>query len=294
MTGPSPLSQSHPRTSLVSGLRGNRTLVCGIVNVTPDSLYGGRPEHARAIEHGLRLAEERADVIDVGGESSRPGAQPTSVGQELLRVVPVVEALSARVTVPLSVDTSRPEVMRAAVAAGADMINDVRALRRPGALAAVAELDVPVCLMHMRGEPRTMQVDPRYEDPVAEIRGFLAGRVNACLGEGIAAEHLVIDPGFGFGKTLAHNLVLLSTLPRFAELGTPVMVGLSRKSMLGELTGRAVADRLACSVAAALLAAQGGIRMLRVHDVAATRDALAVLEATRAAERHSARVGAGP
>ena len=256
-------------------------LVCGIVNVTPDSFSdGGRFLAARdAVAHGLRLAGEGADLLDVGGESTRPGARPPTLEEELRRVVPVIEALAAGSGVPVSVDTSRPEVMRAAVAAGAVMVNDVRALTRPGALGAAAELDVPVCLMHMRGTPVDMQRRPEYSDVVGEVRAFLGDRVRACQDAGIPRQNLVVDPGFGFGKTLAHNLALLRSLPQLSDLGLPVLVGVSRKSMVGELTGRAVADRLAGSVAAALLAAQRGAAVLRVHDVAATRDALSVLAA---------------
>jgi dihydropteroate synthase len=267
-------------------LRAGRPLVCGILNVTPDSFSdGGRFASAgSALAHGLQLAADGAHLIDVGGESTRPGAHPPTLAEELDRVVPVVAALARRVPVPLSVDTSRPEVMRAAVAAGAGMVNDVRALRRRGALATVADLGVPVCLMHMQGSPGSMQRDPRYADVVAEVRGFLAERLRACRRAGIPDAHLVVDPGFGFGKTLGQNVALLAGLAELRALGVPVLVGVSRKSMLGELTGRAVPDRLAGSVAAAVLAAQGGARVLRVHDVAATRDALAVLAAVRAAD----------
>jgi dihydropteroate synthase len=223
------------------------------------------------------------DLIDVGGESTRPGAQPPTLAMELDRVVPMVAALARRVPVPLSVGTSRPEVMRAAVAAGAGMVNDLRALRRRGALAAAADLGVPVCLMHMQGSPGSMQRDPRYADVVAEVRAFLAERLRACRRAGIPDAHVVVDPGIGFGKTLAQNLTLLSALPDLQTLGVPVLVGVSRKSMLGELTGRPVPDRLAGSLAAAVLAAAGGARVLRVHDVAATRDALAVLAGVQGA-----------
>jgi dihydropteroate synthase len=265
-------------------IHAGRPLVCGILNVTPDSFSdrGLFRSPDRAIEHGRRLAGEGADVIDVGGESTRPGSRPPGLEEELDRVVPVVDALARDVAVPLSVDTSRPEVMQAAVAAGASMINDVRALRAPGALAAAAELDVPVCLMHMRGSPDTMQDDPRYSDVVGEVLAFLAQRLRVCLAAGIPPEHLVVDPGFGFGKTLPHNVALLSSLADLGGLGVPVMVGLSRKSMLGQLTGRDVGERLAGSVAAAVIAAQRGATLLRVHDVAATRDALAVLDAVAA------------
>jgi dihydropteroate synthase len=268
----------HP---LYKALAARRPLVCGILNVTPDSFSdGGRFDSlAAAVEHGSVLAAEGADLIDIGGESTRPGSRPPTLAEELDRVVPVVEALARRVPVPLSVDTSRPEVMRAAVAAGASMINDVRALRSPGALEAAAESGVPVCLMHMQRSPDTMQQEPRYQDVVTEVRTFLAERKRACLEAGIRPEHLVVDPGFGFGKTLSHNLALLASLGRLSGLGVPIMVGLSRKSMLGQLTERAVGDRLPASLAAAVIAAQRGAAVLRVHDVAATRDVLAVLEA---------------
>ena len=273
--------EANPLHHLLSA---GRPLVCGILNVTPDSFSdpGLFRSTDRAIEHGRRLADEGADVIDVGGESTRPGSRTPDLEEELDRVVPVVAALARQVAVPLSVDTSRPEVMAAAVAAGASMINDVRALRSPGALAAAAQLDVPVCLMHMRGSPGSMQDDPCYRDVVAEVRAFLVERLRACLAAGIRPEHLVVDPGFGFGKTLSHNVALLSSLEDLGALGVPVMVGLSRKSMLGQLTGRDVGERLAGSVAAAVLAAQRGATLLRVHDVAATRDALAVLDAVAA------------
>jgi dihydropteroate synthase len=271
-------TSTHPLSQV---LRAGRPLVCGILNVTPDSFSDGGRFHSfdRAVERGLTLAAEGADLIDVGGESTRPGSRPPTLAEELARVVPVVEALVQRVPVPVSVDTSRPEVMRAAVAAGASMVNDVRALRSPGALSAAAELGVPVCLMHMQRSPETMQEDPRYRDVLVEVRTFLAERVRACLDAGIRQEHLVVDPGFGFGKTPAHNVALLASLDGLRSLGVPVMVGLSRKSVLGQLTGRAVGDRLPASLAAALLAAQRGAAVLRVHDVAATRDVLTVLDA---------------
>ena len=266
---------------LARALAAGRPLVCGILNVTPDSFSdGGRFDDLdRAVAHGCTLAAEGADLVDVGGESTRPGSRPPTLAEELARVVPVVEALVQRVPVPLSVDTSRPEVMRAAVAAGASMVNDVRALRSPGALSAAAELGVPVCLMHMQRSPETMQEDPRYQDVVVEVRTFLAERVRACLDAGIRQEHLVVDPGFGFGKTPTHNVALLASLDGLRSLRVPVMVGLSRKSVLGQLTGRAVEDRLPASLAAALIAAQRGAAVLRVHDVAATRDVLTVLDA---------------
>ena len=256
----------------------------GIVNVTPDSFSdGGRffgP--ARAVEHGRRLVEEGADILDIGGESSRPGANQVSVEQELRRVIPVIEAL-AHTGVPISVDTVKPEVMREAVAAGAGIINDIGALQAPGALEAAAASRAAVCLMHMRGEPRTMQQDPRYGDVVEEVRDFLAQRVAAAQAAGIGLERIIVDPGFGFGKLLEHNLVLLRHLDRFGGLGAAVLVGISRKSMLGQITGRAVDERMPASIAAALIAAQNGAGILRVHDVAATKDALAVLQAVETA-----------
>ena len=269
---------THP---LSRALAARRPLVCGILNVTPDSFSDGGCFDSldRAVQHGCALAAEGADLIDIGGESTRPGSRPPTLAEELDRVVPVVESLVRQVPVPLSVDTSRPEVMGAAVAAGASMINDVRALQRPGGLEAAARLGVPVCLMHMQRSPETMQQDPRYQDVVAEVRTFLSERIRACLVAGVRPEHLVVDPGFGFGKTVSHNVALLASLDAFTGLGVPVMVGLSRKSMLGQLTGRSVGDRLPASLAAALLAVQRGAAVLRVHDVAATRDVLTVLDA---------------
>ncbi|MFC9834083.1 dihydropteroate synthase [Rhodococcus sp. NPDC127530] len=266
---------------LLDALTRHAPLVCGIVNVTPDSFSdGGRYlDTAAAVEHALSLVAEGADLLDVGGESTRPGSRPPSVADEIDRVVPVVAALAVSTSIPISVDTSRPDVMREAVAAGASMINDVRALRLPGALRAAADLNVPVCLMHMRGEPDTMQKSPEYGDVVSEVRQFLVDRVDACRGAGIPLEHIMIDPGFGFGKTLTHNLALLSELRQIADLGVPVMAGLSRKGMLGTITGRGVEHRQAASVAAALIAAQNGAAVLRVHDVAATVDAVSVLRA---------------
>lgn len=259
--------------------------VMGIVNVTPDSFSDGGA-HATvdaAVSHGLRLAEEGADILDVGGESTRPGAGEVSVEEELRRTIPVVERLAKETALPISIDTSKPEVMRAAVAAGAGMVNDVYALRREGALDAAAELGVPVVLMHMLGEPRSMQDDPRYDDVVADVHRFLAERIFAAEMSGIAKKNIVVDPGFGFGKTTMHNLALLAQLQRFAELGVPVLAGMSRKKTIGELTGHeAPAERVAGSVAAHLIAAQNGAKIVRVHDVAATVDALKVWNAVAA------------
>jgi dihydropteroate synthase len=266
-------------------LKLDRPRVLGIVNVTPDSLADGG-EHATletAVAHGLKLAEEGADALDVGGESTRPGARDVGIDEELRRVIPVVERLARETTLPISIDTSKPEVMRAAVAAGAGMINDVYALRRDGALDAAASLGVPVVLMHMQGEPRSMQEAPRYEDVVADVHRFLAERIFAAEMSGIDKKRIVVDPGFGFGKTSAHNLLLLAQFERFTELGVPVLAGLSRKKTIGELTGRDDPhERVHGSVAAAVIAAQRGARLLRVHDVAATVDALRVWNAVAA------------
>ena len=263
-------------------LRLDRTRIMGIVNATPDSFSDGGAyfDADAAVAHGLRLAGEGADILDIGGESTRPGAAPVPVEEELRRVVPVIERLSRETALPISVDTYRPEVMRAAVAAGAGMINDVYALRREGALDAAAALGVPVVLMHMRGEPGSMQGAPDYDDVVGEVHRFLTERVFAAEMAGIARKRIVVDPGFGFGKRTVDNLQLLARLERFTELGVPVLAGLSRKRSIGELTGReSPVERVHGSVAAHLVAAQRGARIVRVHDVAATRDALAVWQA---------------
>ena len=263
-------------------LKLDRVRVMGIVNVTPDSFSDGGA-HATAdaaVAHGLLLAGQGADILDVGGESTRPGAAVVSLQEELRRVVPVIERLARETALPISVDTSHPDVMRAAVAAGAGFINDVRALQVPDALHTAAQLGVPVCVMHMQGEPRSMQQAPQYADVVEDVHRFLAERLFACELEGISKSRVFVDPGFGFGKTLEHNLALLRALPRLAGLGAGLMVGLSRKSMIGALTGVADAGaRVAGSTAAALLAAQRGARIVRVHDVTATRQALAVWQA---------------
>ncbi|MDP2831983.1 MAG: dihydropteroate synthase [Pseudomonadota bacterium] len=260
----------------------DRPLVMGIVNVTPDSFSdGGRffsPQYA--IEHGLSLRAAGADILDIGGESTRPGAAAVSVAAELDRVLPVLEGL-LNCGAALSVDTMKPEVMRAALAAGADMINDVRALQTPGALEAVANSDCGLCLMHMQGEPRGMQSDPRYAEVVAEVKAYLQARVEAALQAGVSRERLLIDPGFGFGKTLEHNIALFKAMPELAQIA-PVLAGVSRKSMLGLITGRPVEGRLAASIAAALLAAGRGAAILRVHDVGDTVDALKIMAALSA------------
>jgi dihydropteroate synthase len=258
-----------------------RPLVMGVLNVTPDSFSDGGhfPTTESAYAHGLRLAEEGAALIDVGGESTRPGATAVDGATELARVLPVIERLRRATGAVISVDTSKPEVMRAACDAGAGLINDVRALRAPGALAAAAAAGAAVCLMHMQGEPRTMQLAPHYEDVVREVRAFLAERVTASRAAGIAAERLLVDPGFGFGKSIEHNLTLLRRLDALAADGVPVLVGLSRKSMLGKLTDRGPGERVHGSVALAVLAALRGARIIRAHDVAATVDALKVVRA---------------
>lgn len=270
-------------TSLYCGrfiLSLGRPVIMGVVNVTPDSFSddGLFADPARAIEHGRSLVEEGAAILDIGGESTRPGAAPVSEGQELERVLPVLEGLRDA-GVPLSIDTAKPAVMRAALAHGVDMVNDINAFRAHGAFESVAGSSAGLCIMHMQGEPRTMQVAPRYDDVVAEVRSFLAERVAAARAAGIDVARLCVDPGFGFGKTLVHNCELLRELRQIATLGPPLLVGLSRKSMLGHLTGRGAAERGYASVAAALLAVVNGARIIRVHDVRATRDALAVYEA---------------
>jgi dihydropteroate synthase len=261
----------------------SRPLIMGIVNVTPDSFSDGglHATTEAAVAHALRLIEEGADILDIGGESTRPGSQPVPLDVELKRVLPVLEGLK-HVNAPLSADTQKPEVMREALRAGASMINDVNALAAAGALQAVAKSEAAVCLMHKQGEPLTMQVNPQYHDVVAQIKAFLGSRVEAALAAGIARERIVIDPGFGFGKTVEHNLVLLRNLEQFRELGVPLLVGLSRKSALGKIAGRETGERVYSSVAAALIAVMKGAKIVRVHDVGATRDALAVYNALNA------------
>ena len=255
----------------------------GVLNVTPDSFSDGGDyrDSQRAIEQGLAMAAAGADIIDVGGESTRPGAMPPGVAAELDRVIPVVRGLRAASNLLISVDTSEPEVMLAAIAAGADMLNDVRALSGPGALAAAAAAGVPVCLMHMQGTPETMQREPHYADVVGEVLDFLTRRVAACVAAGLPRESLILDPGFGFGKTLEHNLALLSRLDILVALGFPVLVGLSRKSMIGQLVGDpqgVPSDRLGGSLALALVARAQGARIVRVHDVGPTVQAFRVMD----------------
>ena len=269
------LSLEHPR-------------VMGVLNITPDSFYDGgqlfsdgRADQEAILARAEAMAAAGAHLLDIGGESTRPGATPVSTAEELERVVPVVECLADRVDVMLSVDTSDPAVMTAAAAAGAHLLNDVRALTRDGALAAAAATGLPVCLMHMQGTPQTMQTAPRYEDPLGEVEAFLDARVATCVAAGIARDRLLIDPGFGFGKTVAHNLALLAGLPRLAARGLPLLVGLSRKSLIGRLLGRELEERLAASLALAVLAAERGAAVVRAHDVRETADALAMVTALR-------------
>ncbi len=266
----------------------NLPMVMGILNVTPDSFSDGGKFFSRtlALEQARRMCLEGADVIDVGGESTRPGASSVSAEEELQRVIPVIEAISAELPVKISVDTSKPVVMREAVSAGASMINDVRALREEGALHAAANLGVDVCLMHMRGEPRTMQSNPHYEDVITEVRDFLVERAGACERRGISRSQIYIDPGFGFGKTLEHNLELLANLGALAATNYAVMVGLSRKSMIGALLDRSVEDRVHGSVALALMAYLNGARLIRTHDVGATLDALRIAQRVRQSGRN--------
>ena len=255
----------------------------GIVNVTPDSFSDGGQFSTTnaAVAHAMRLAEEGADILDIGGESTRPNATPVGLQQELDRVIPVIEALAKQINIPISIDTYKPQVMQAAIAAGVSMVNDVRALQEDGALAIVAKSDVGVCLMHMQGTPQTMQENPHYENVVSEVKAFLADRLRATMNRtnghaGLKAERVVLDPGFGFGKTREHNISLIQNLESLTELGQPLLVGLSRKSVLG---GDNADARLYASIAAAVIAAQKGAKILRVHDVKATVEALKVISA---------------
>jgi len=264
----------------------SRLNIMGVINTTPDSFSdGGRFVDPRAaIEHARRLIDEGADILDVGGESTRPGAARVDADEEIRRTMPVIEAIRRFSSIPISIDTSKPEVMREASRAGVDLINDVWALRLPGALQAAVEANLPVCLMHMLGEPGSMQQNPVYNDVVDEVRGFLKARLEQAVHAGIAPDQLLVDPGFGFGKTLEHNLRLLKRLDVFAAMGYPLLVGISRKSMLGQILDKPVEQRLFGSVAAAVLAAMSGARIIRVHDVTATKDALAIVNAVQSAE----------
>lgn len=286
LNNPPPNNPSRPRT-----LRcGDRELdlsfcrVMGVLNVTPDSFSDGGQFHSgdrldpgRVLSRAEQLVADGAAILDVGGESTRPGASPVSLQEEMDRVVPMVEAIAARLDVVISVDTSSPEVMVAAAAAGAGLINDVRALQRPGAPAAAASLGLPVCLMHMQGSPESMQASPDYNDVVDDVADFLKMRINAAIDAGIEQSAILLDPGFGFGKTVDHNLRLLNRLGQLKALGYPVLVGLSRKSMIGRILGRDVGQRMPASVALAVIAAERGAAIVRCHDVAETVDALAML-----------------
>ncbi len=280
--GPTVLSLDRPR-------------IMGVLNVTPDSFSDGGSfrDPGAAVRHALGMIEAGADIIDVGGESSRPGAAEVPVAEELDRVLPVLEALAGQGGALLSIDTSKPEVMRAAVAAGAVLINDVYALRREGALETAGALPAGICLMHMQGTPGTMQAEPRYRELPGDVLRFLEQRVAACEAAGIARGRLLVDPGFGFGKTDAHNLVLLRELGQFGRLGLPLLVGLSRKRTLGNLTGREPGERVAAGLAAAVLAVERGAHIVRTHDVAATADALRIVAATAAAAGDAPRERAG-
>ena len=256
----------------------------GVLNITPDSFSDGGDFFVpdAAVNRALQMQADGAAIIDIGGESTRPGADPVSVDEEIGRVVPVIERLATRLRVPISIDTRKPAVMLAAVEAGAGLINDINALREDGALEVAAECSVPVCLMHMQGEPQSMQAAPQYDDVVEEVREFLHERVRACQAAGIRREKLLLDPGFGFGKTVEHNLQLLARLDAFSRMGLPVLVGLSRKSMIGKLLELEVGERLPASIALAVLAVERGAVLVRTHDVAATWQALQMNVALRA------------
>lgn len=277
-------SLSGPRSSMDLG----QPRIMGVLNVTPDSFSDGGHHNSleSALAHAQQMVRDGVDIIDIGGESTRPGAEPVPEDVELDRVIPVLKALRRRYSHWISVDTSSPAVMAAAAEAGADMLNDVRALNRPGALAAAADTGLPVCLMHMQGQPGTMQNRPDYDDVVGEVIAYLKARATVAEQAGIGPERLVLDPGFGFGKTLAHNLQLMTAMPALCDLGYPILAGMSRKRMIGELTGRSdPMARVAGSVAAALLAVDAGARIVRVHDVAETRDALSVWQGVHRCER---------
>lgn len=256
----------------------DRTRIMGVLNLTPDSFSDGGLwlDKSRAVQHALAMQEAGADIIDIGGESTRPGARAVSLQEEMDRVIPVIESIAPQLSIPVSIDTSKPGVMREAVSAGAGMINDVSALRHQGALQTAAELSVPVCLMHMLGDPRVMQDNPVYDDVSAEVAGFLLERAQLCESSGISRNNIVLDPGFGFGKTFQQNISLFHSLPDLISRGYPLLVGVSRKAMIGQLTGREVSGRVAGSITAAVLAARMGVAIVRVHDVAETRDALKV------------------
>jgi dihydropteroate synthase len=255
--------------------------VMGIVNVTPDSFSDGGKFSATnlAVEHALQLVEEGADILDIGGESTRPNATPVSLDEELSRVIPVIEALAKQINIPISIDTYKPAVMQAALDAGASMINDVRALQEDGALEIAAKSNAGICLMHMQGMPQNMQLNPHYNNVVNDVKDFLKARLQTSIYKGCRASNIVLDPGFGFGKTREHNITLIRDLESFAELGQPLLIGLSRKSVLGQVTGNNVDARLFASIAASVIATMKGAKILRVHDVKATVEALKVVAA---------------
>ncbi len=259
----------------------NTPRVMGIVNVTPDSFSDGGKytQTSQAVAHGLKLVEDGADILDIGGESTRPNATPVSLQEELDRILPVIEALVGQVNIPISVDTYKPAVMQAAINAGASIVNDVRALQEVGAVEILAKSSAGICLMHMQGTPQTMQINPEYQDVVADVKAFLMQRVSVCEQFGIALNRIILDPGFGFGKTRAHNIALIQQLASFQDTGLPLLVGLSRKSVLGQVTGHDVDARLYASVAGAVIAVMKGARVVRVHDVKATVEALKVVVA---------------
>ncbi len=267
-------------------ITGENFVVMGILNLTPDSFSDGGlylDVHV-AVARAQQMVEEGADIIDIGGESTRPGAQPLTAEEEVARVVPVIKALRSESDVVISIDTSKAIVMKAAIEAGANLINDVRALQEEGALQAAAEMDVPVCLMHMQGQPRSMQHNPEYGDVVKEVIAFLQKRIEVCEAAGINRDKIILDPGFGFGKALEHNLSLLKHLPEFVKIGLPVLVGISRKSMLGHITGADVEQRVEAGLATTVLGYQAGARIFRVHDVKETVEALKVCHAVRTAK----------
>jgi len=268
--------------SIRSLLRHDRSLIMGVINVTPDSFSDGGQfnDSSLAVEQALLLVEQGADVLDIGGESTRPGAEEVTVEQELKRVIPVIEALSAQTTVPISIDTYKPQVMRAAVDAGASMINDVNGLRAPGAIEVAATANVPVCIMHMQGQPQTMQAKPQYESVVAQVEAFFKQRVSTALDAGIKLNDIILDPGIGFGKTLKHNLELLKSVAQLREsTGCQMLIGVSRKSLIDMLLGRVVDQRLPASLGLAVQAILNGAKIVRVHDVRETYDAIRAVEA---------------
>ncbi|MFQ3245817.1 MAG: dihydropteroate synthase [Arenicella sp.] len=268
--------------SIRSLLRHNTSLIMGVINVTPDSFSDGGQfnDSSLAVEQALLLIEQGADILDIGGESTRPGAEEVTVEQELKRVIPVIEALSAQTTVPISIDTYKPQVMRAAVDVGASMINDVNGLRAPGAIEVAAAANVPVCIMHMQGQPQTMQAKPQYESVVDQVEAFFKQRVSTALDAGIKLNDIILDPGIGFGKTLKHNLELLKSVAQLREsTGCQMLIGVSRKSLIDMLLGRAVDQRLPASLGLAVQAILNGAKIVRVHDVRETYDAIRAVEA---------------